>query len=133
MPRRPYPARPPRRPRRVLAALVALCVLLSGIAPGVSHALAAAAVPALQDLCVADGPARTAAPAGHHGGAADEPACPLCGVHGATHAAPPACPGAGLAPSDAAASPARADARRAARAGWIAAAPRGPPGSLRSA
>jgi hypothetical protein len=121
------PPRSARPPRRLLAAWVALCVLLSGIAPGVSRALAVSALPSPHDLCVAGDPGRPALPPGHHGGGADETACPLCGIHGATHAAPPPT----VAASGPVAAPgvvsARVDGPRAARSGWIAAAPRGPP------
>lgn len=129
MPRRPRPVRPYPR---LLAALVALCVLLSGIAPGVSRALAATAPAVPHDLCVADG-ARPANPPAHHGGGVDEPACPLCAVHGGTHAAPPPAAAPFGPPPAAVGALVRAEAPCVARGGWIAAAPRGPPVPGRSA
>jgi hypothetical protein len=123
MPSRPFPARPSRR---LAAALVALCVLMSGIAPGVSRALLASVPPVPHDLCVADG-GRPAAPPAHHGGPADEPACPLCAVHGASHAAPPPVLATFGRPAAAVRALEGLDAPRPARGGWIAAAPRGPP------
>lgn len=123
MPSRPFPARPSRR---LAAALVALCVLLSGIAPGVSRALLVSVAPAQHDLCVAEG-GRPAVPPGHHGGPADEPACPLCAAHGATHAAPPPVLATFGRPAGAVRAGPGLDAPRLAHGGWIAAAPRGPP------
>ncbi len=130
---RPPTHRPPRRRGAALAALVALCVLLSGLAPSVSRVLAASRTADLHDLCVADAD-RPAPPAtGHHGGGPDEVACALCAVHGGTHAAPPAALPAAPAPAVRRGDASRADARAPARGAWIAAAPRGPPGSARPA
>jgi hypothetical protein len=117
----------------VLAVLVAMCVLLSGVAPSVSRALAAAGAPGLHDLCVADADGRPAPlPPGHHGDPG-EAACALCAPHGGTYAAPPA-----AVPATAATAVARAVAHRLpagvpARDAWIAAAPRGPPAAARPA
>jgi hypothetical protein len=118
--------------RRLLAALVALCVLLSGVAPGVSRALAAAAPAVPHDLCVAGGE-RPETPPAHHGGGVDEPACPLCAVHGGTHAAPPCVVATFGPPAAAGGSPVRAEAPAAGHGVRIAAAPRGPPVPARSA
>lgn len=126
------PASSPRSSPRLVAALVALCLLLSGIAPGVSRALAAAQAAVSHDVCTADGE-RPALPAGHHGGGADEPACPLCTVHGGTHAAPVAPVAAFVRSPAAACIPVRVEPPCAARGGWFGAAPRGPPAAVRSA
>ena len=124
MTRRATPSRPLRRHATALAVLVALCVLLSGVAPAVSRALAAASAPGLHDLCVADGQ-RPVAPVGHH--VDDHAACAMCSVHGGTHAAPGGAPAASANPAFRPAPVARAHASAPPRGARIAPEPRGPP------
>lgn len=69
------------RPHARLAALLALVLVLSGIAPSVSRAVAAGFVP---DLCTADA-SRHSGPRG----AGHDAACALCVPHGGSDAAPP--------------------------------------------
>lgn len=122
MSRRTAPSRPPHR---YAVALVALCLLLSGVAPSVSWALAAASAHALHDLCAADG-SRPVSPVGHHGGT-DDVACAMCSVHGGTHAAPGGAPAVRFEPEAGPGPAARAPAGPAPRGGRIAHEPRGPP------
>ncbi len=98
-------------------------MLLSGIAPSLSRAWAAAP-PA--DVCSVDRPARPAAPG--HGDATHEAACAWCTAQGASSGAPPPARATlpALRPID---EPPRVEFVRFAASGsrWNAAAPRGPP------
>jgi hypothetical protein len=121
---RATPSRPLRLHATALAVLVALCVLLSGVAPAVSRALAAANAPGLHDLCVADGQ-RPVAPVGHHGD--DDAACAMCSVHGGTHAAPGGTPAASVDPAFGQGPVVRVHAFAPPRGERIAPEPRAPP------
>jgi hypothetical protein len=125
MTRRTAPSRPSHRHAVALAGFVALCLLLSGVAPAVSRALAAAGAPGLHDLCVADG-SRSMAPVGHHGDT-DEAACAMCSVHGGSHAAPGGTAAVVCVSASGAGPVARAPAGAPPGGDRIAREPRGPP------
>ena len=123
------PPSSPRRPAAGLAWQLVLCLLMSGVVPSVSRALAASAAPFPVDVCLAH-PDRPGAPVDGRHGAPDAPACAMCAVHGGTHAAPPAAaPRIAEAADTVAASPSLAE-RPAVRAVVFAADPRGPPVTL---
>ncbi len=123
-----------RRPsflRAFVSLAAALCVLLAGVAPSVSRALAAPGTGAptayLHDVCTTDTGGGPASGGTGQGGPSHHVACAFCVAHGGSHAAPP--PGAThevRAPGAPPRPGVRGDTRVVA-GDWNAAAPRGPP------
>ena len=119
-------------PRAFVSVAVALCVLLAGVAPSVSRALAAPGGPLsvgfAHDVCTSEPGGGPAGDGGAgQGGTTHHAACALCVAHGGSHAAPPPSAVRPLSACAAASRPALPGHGAVAAFDWNAAAPRGPP------